>query len=240
MSAAGDPRSAQDSVREQLVAAALREPDPSRTAQTAVRDALVAAAVREHGATVRQGRRRRRRRTAGALVLALLGAAAAADATGLISVGEPVAPHPGLEVGDPRVTANLAGTTLVATAPDPERKTSWGIATYTSAGGHRCVIAGQVRANDQLGVERDGVFHPYSDLRPGICLDGQRGVSDVDTVGGAPPRTLVYGLTTEADPGTFVVRATGEEQPIEPVEGGAYLLVFDGRLAPGDLQRKQP
>ncbi len=69
------PRAAQSSVRDQLVAAAHREPDPSRTAQTALRDALVAAGVREHDGAVAaqrgQRRRRRHRRTAGFVVVAL-------------------------------------------------------------------------------------------------------------------------------------------------------------------------
>ena len=240
---AGDPRSAQNSVREQLVAAALREPDPARTGQTALRDALVAAGMREHagtsGARQRGRSRRRRRRATGVVVLALLGVAAGAQATGLISVGAPIEPHPGLKKGDPRVTANLAGITLVASAPDPERKTSWGVGIYTSAGGDECVIAGQVRAGNQLGLERDGVFHPYSDLRPGICMEGRTNVIDQTLVGGSPPRTLVYGRTTKPDePPTFILRATGEERTAEPVEGGAYLLVYDGALTPGDLTRK--
>jgi hypothetical protein len=245
VSGADDARAAQSSVRDQLVAAAQREPDPSRTAQTALRDALVAAGVREHDGAVaaQRGRRRRRRhrRTAGFVVVALLGAAAVAEGTGLISVGEPIKPNPGLEVGDPKVTAaNGDPMEVVATAPDPQRKVSYGVAIYTSAAGNRCVIAGQLRGN-QLGLERDGVFHRFSDLRPGICLEGGRRTSDVVNVEGNPPRTLIYGLQTDpAETGTVALRTTGEAQQIKPVRSGAWLLVFDGRLTPADFTLKRP
>jgi len=244
VSPADDPRAAQTSVRDQLVAAAHREPDPSRTAQTALRDALVAAGVREHDGAVAaqrgQRRRRRHRRTAGFVVVALLGAAAVAEGTGLISVGEPIKPNPGLE-GDPKITAaNGDPMEVVATAPDAQRKVSYGVAIYRSAAGHRCVIAGQLRGN-QLGLERDGVFHRFSDLRPGICLEGGRRTSDIVNVEGTPPRTLIYGLQTDpAETGTVTLRATGAAQQIKPVRGGAWLLVFDGRLTPADFTLKRP
>jgi hypothetical protein len=239
MSAAGDPRSAQNSIRDQLVAAAHREPDPSRTAQTALRDALVAAGVREHGSAVaaQSGRRRRRRRrTAGFVVVALLGATAVADGTGLISVGAPLQPNPGLEIGDPKVTAaNGERMEIVATAPDPERNVSYGVALYTSAAGNRCVIGGQLRGN-QLGLERGGTFHRFSSLRPGVCLEkGRERTSTSVHLDTTPPRTLLYGITTPDKAGAFRVRATGVRKVIEPARGGAWLLVFDGRLDGRDV-----
>ncbi|RKQ86783.1 hypothetical protein C8N24_4798 [Solirubrobacter pauli] len=245
MSAPDDPRAAQHSVRDQLVAAAEREPDPARTAQTALRDALVAAAIRDHGGAVVARRERRRRgrrlRTAGFVVVALLGAAAVADGTGLISSGEPIQPNPGLEIGDPKMTlADGAQIELVATAPDRERKVSYGVAIYTSGAGNRCVIAGQLRGN-QLGLERNGVFHRFSDLRPGVCLLRGDGVSSSMRIDSTPPRLLIYGRTRKpAEAGTFVVRSTGERRPIKPVRGGAWLLVFDGRTPLSDLDLDQP
>lgn len=247
MSAPDDPRAAQRSVRDQLVAAARREPDPARTGQTALRDALVAAALREDRGAIAAGRRRRRRhrrlRTTGFVVAALLGAAAVADGTGLISSGEPIQPNPGLEVGDPKVTlAEGAKVEVVATAPDRERNVSYGVAIYTSDAGNRCVIAGQLRGN-QLGLERDGTFHRFSNLRPGVCLEnGRERTSTSVNLDTTPPRTLLYGITTPDKAGSFTVRATGVRKVIEPARGGAWLLVFDGRLDGSDVdfQFKQP
>lgn len=245
MSAPDDPRAAQRSVRDQLVAAARREPDPARTGQTALRDALVAAALREDRGAIAAGRRRRRRhrrlRTTGFVVAALLGAAAVADGTGLISSGEPIQPNPGLEVGDPKVTlAEGAKVEVVATAPDRERNVSYGVAIYTSDAGNRCVIAGQLRGN-QLGLERDGVFHRFSDLRPGVCLLGGDGVSSSTRIDSTPPRLLIYGRTRRPEAaGTFVVRSTGERHPIKPARGGAWLLVFDGDVPLSDLKLERP
>ncbi|MDA0178743.1 hypothetical protein OJ997_00425 [Solirubrobacter phytolaccae] len=244
MSAADDPRAAQNSIRDQLVAAAHREPDPSRTAQTALRDALVAAGVREHESAVaaHRGRRRRRhRRTAGFAVLALLGATAVAEGTGLISVGEPIKPAPGLEASDPKITAaNGERMDIVATAPDEQRNVSYGLATYTSAAGNDCVIAGQLRGN-QLGLERYGTFHRFSDLRPGVCVeDGGQRTNDLVNVDSDPPRTLLYGITTPDKPGTVTLRATGEKRAIDPVDGGAWLLVYEGRLTVADFKLERP
>lgn len=244
MSAPDDPRAAQRSVRDQLVAAARREPDPARTGQTALRDALVAAALREDRGAIAAGRRRRRHRrlrTTGFVVATLLGAAAVADGTGLISSGEPIQPNPGLEVGDPKVTlAEGAKVEVVATAPDRERNVSYGVAIYTSDAGNRCVIAGQLRGN-QLGLERDGVFHRFSDLRPGVCLLGGDGVSSSTRIDSTPPRLLIYGRTRRPEAaGTFVVRSTGERHPIKPARGGAWLLVFDGDVPLSDLKLERP
>lgn len=240
MNAADDARTAQDSVRDQLVAAARREPDPSRTAQTALRDALVAAGVREYGeaAAARRTRRRRRRRATGAVVVALLGGAAAASATGLISVGEEIAPLADLPADDPRYARLPGGADLAIQADDPDRKLNWGVAVYTSRDGRDCLLAGQVRGN-LLGLERNGTFHPYSNLRTGACGDLKRmeQVNEIWYIEGRAPRTLVYGRTATPDKRFgFRLKSTGEERTVKPGRGGAYLFVYEGRIPGGDFE----
>jgi len=233
MSARDPSRAAQDAVRDQLVAAARREPDPARAAQTALRDQLVAAARRE---TVPVRRRRRRLKIAGLGVAVALGATAGATATGLISVGAPLPTPLDLDASDPRFgVTSPEGVDLVAQASDPGHKLKAGVAIYQSADGRRCVIAGEVRGT-ALGLERRGTFRPYSGLRTGACIapNGTR-VLDSIQIRSSPPRTLVFGRTTE--PG-FTVFPGGKPHRARLTRGGAFLFVFDGLLTPADLVRK--
>jgi hypothetical protein len=233
VSAGDDPRTAQDSVRDQLVAAAHREPDPSRTAQTHLRDALVAAGVRESGAAAPQRRRRRRWRATGLVVVGLLGAATVANATGLLSVGEEIPPLAGQDAGS-RYAPLPGGRDLAMTADDPDRKLNWGVAVYTSRDGSDCAIGGLVQGN-RIGLERNGVFRPFGDDFPGSCGDLQRLGQMIEFVyvEGEHPRTIVYGRTASPDkPFGFRLKSTGEAKTLRPARGGAFLFVYDGHIKP--------
>lgn len=235
-----DPRAAQDSIRDQLVAAARREPDPSRTAQTHLRDALVAAGVREYGgAAAARRRRRRHRRTTGLVVVGLLGAAAAANATGLISVGEELPPLSDIPA---RPADGPAGGEIVLTADDPKSDLDWGVSIYTARDGSECMLAGQVRTG-RLGLERDGVFRPYSERQPASCGDLKVLPQMIDqlVIESGTPRTLIFGRTRAPDtPVGFRLKRTGEERTVRSSRGGAFLFVYDGRLHPSELELLDP
>jgi hypothetical protein len=241
VSASDEPRTAQNSVRDQLVAAAHREPDPSRTAQTHVRDALVAAGVREYGAAAPQRRRRRRRRATGLVVIGLLGAATVANATGLLSVGEEIPPLADREAGS-RYAPVSGDRDIVMTADDPDRKLNWGVAVYTSRNGSDCALGGQVQGN-RIGLERNGVFRPFSDDFPGSCGNLKRLPQMVEFlhIEGEHPRTIVYGRTSTPDKRFgFRLKSTGETKTVSPGRGGAFLFVYDGRVMPDAIDTFKP
>jgi hypothetical protein len=203
-------------------------PDPPRSARDQLLDQLMAAARREE-ASERPPRRRRRRRGL-ALVIALgLGAAAAAGAAELISTGAPVGNR---SLSDPRFQPAPAGAPeLVAKAPDPRTGTTWGVGVYTSAAGRDCAVAGEVRGLT-LGVVRDGRFHAYVRGTSGACASDDKLPLTFDRLTPpGPPRTIVYGRTRRPDR-TVVVEVDGKTYSTRPARGGAFLFVFDGRLAP--------
>jgi hypothetical protein len=202
----------------------------SRAVQDAIRDQLVAAALAE--------RPRRRRRTAFAVAAgaALLGATAMAQATGVLAVGKPIQTlMPGAD--RERLSRYRApqGATLSVTAQDPHYRHAWGVGVYTSAEGKDCAIAGHVLGT-RLGRERDGRFHPYGRDVTGTCgdLDQLGQMHDLLMIDGPSPRTVVYGRTTK--PGLVEFRYRGHRKAAQPGYGGAFLLVFDGAVAAGDLR----
>jgi hypothetical protein len=231
----GASRAAQDAVRDQLIVAWRRQ-RASRTGQDAVRDQLVAAGEGRPSPAARQ--RRRRRRTTGLIVVALLGAAAAAEATGLISVGDPL-PNTIADrrPDDPRFAAARPGSPeLVATAPDPEYPLAWGVGIYTARDRRDCVIAGQVRGRS-LGLERAGSFRPYDDVSTGACADVDRRPLLLDrlAVGGPRPRTIVFGRTATPDR-PVVLSVRGERHTAQPGRGGGFLIVVTGALSASEVR----
>jgi hypothetical protein len=242
-----DPaRAIQDALRDQLVAAARREPDPSRAAHNALRDALTQAARREHeraGAAPvpARPRRRRRRRAAAVTALTLLGAAAAAQATGLISVGDPIPPLSERRASEAPVPPQNLGVDLVATAPDRGGRPAWGVAVYRADDGRECAIAGQLRGRT-LGLIENGRFRPYSDLKAGACGDLSRTPILLDRllVRGNPTRSIVYGRTAASNRPVRVSVSGGQPRSATPGRGGGFLFVFDGVVDPGRLRVLAP
>lgn len=193
---------------------------------------LYRAAVREMGGQVVVARRRRRiRRLVVASTVALVALVAAAGAARLISVGEPL-----VEVKDlPQELAPGSGEGVLAvTAPDPQAPLPWAVRVYTSRSGESCAIAGQLRART-LGVIRDGVFRAYRDDERGICADLQQSPLVFGTrYFASPARTLVYG---RAAPDIDRLRVQGPDgtKTVAPAVGGAFLLVYEGRVPVAEL-----
>jgi len=198
-----------------------------RKVQDAVRDQLVAAAVREHQALARPRRRRRRWQVAGVLVLAGFGVAAGAQGTGLLSEGRPLdRPFPGV-LDDARVRA-VDGPRLTATVPDPGSRYPFGVGVFTSRTGLDCVLAGQA-LGDKLGLLRDGRFHPYGPEVPGVCVDLERIPKHLDLLqlGG---KTLVYGLTAPGRTPPAAMLYEGRRYEPTLGRGGSFLFVIDARV----------
>jgi hypothetical protein len=201
--------------------------DPSPSAKEQLRAQLMEAGRREEALERRAARpRHRRRRAVGLSVALVLAAGAAAGAADLISTGEPLP--------DSTFTGNNykplvpGAPQLVAKAADPEGDAGWGVGIYTAANGDDCAIAGQVRGVS-LGLVRDGRFLPYTSDSTGACGDlGQLAIMiDKQSIGGARPRTIVYGRTR--DPNRFVLaEANGKTYRTRPARGGAFLFVFAG------------
>lgn len=203
----------------------------TRRAQDSVRDQLVAAALAE--------RPRRRRRTTAVIAVAavLLGATAVAEATGLLAVGEPIESlMPPKDAEHFTRYRAQDGVTVAATANDPDYRYGWGVGVYTSKDGEDCAMAGNVLGNT-LGSERDGRFHPYGPAVSGSCGDLGRLelMSDSLRVKGEHPRTIVYGRTR--DPGRRVeFEYRGERRPATTGTGGGFVIVFEGILGPSEFR----
>jgi hypothetical protein len=201
----------------------------SRSAQDAVREQLVAVAVGE------RPRRRRRTTVAIALVAVLLGATAVAEATRLLAVGEPIETLVPAEEAESFARYRAPhGIIVVVTAPDPDHRYDWGVGVYTTAAGKDCAIAGHVLGT-RLGRERDGRFHPYGPKVTGACgdLDRLPQLLDQLTIGGPHPRTLLFGRTKRAE---LAFMHRGERRSARAGRGGAILLVLEGKVAPGELK----
>jgi hypothetical protein len=209
---------------------------PPSTARDELRAQLMAAARREQArldASPKRRKRRWRRRGFGVGVAILLGGAVAATATDLISTGEPVRDR---GFSPPRFQPAQPGALdLVAKASDPARG-AWGVAIYSNAEGLSCAIAGQVRGN-QLGVVRDGRFHPYAADSRGACgkLGRRSMIADTLTVRGAEPRTILYG---RARPGerTVIAEDAGTPKVAKTARGGGFIFVFKGEHSLADLR----
>jgi hypothetical protein len=212
--------------------------DPRQSAKEQLRAQLMEAGRREE-ALERQAslpRRRRRRRTIGLSVALVLAAGAAAGAADLISTGEPVPDT--TSTGRNYQPAAPGAPQVVAKAADPEGDAGWGVGIYTATNGDDCVIAGQVRGVS-LGVIRDGRFLPYKADRTGSCGDLSALPIMIDklSIGGAHPRTIVYGRTR--DPNRFVIaEADGKTYRTRPARGGAFLFVFAGERTKLDVHTR--
>ena len=220
----------------------MSRPEPTTTAREELRTQLLAAARREEAkpeAVAKRRRRRRQRRGLGLGVAVLLGGAVAATATDLISTGEPVrdSGHSG-----PQYRPAVPGSPdLVAQAKDPDGKTTWGVGVYTSANKLSCAIAGRVRGN-QLGTVRDGTFHPYRADSRGACskLGPRRAIiSDLLMIGGAQPRTIVFGRARAGEP-TVLADAFGKTHRAPTHRDGGFIFVFKGRPADAQLGARLP
>jgi hypothetical protein len=202
---------------------------PRRTASEQLLDQLMEAARRDEALHGPPRRARRRRRALGLLAAVLLGGAAAAGAAELISTGEPVRDR---SASSPRYEPPAGrGPELVTKAPDSAGGAAWGVAVYTSGSGEDCALAGQVRGVE-LGVIRAGRFHPYARGTTGTCADLSRVrvMHDRLTITGAAPRTVVFGRTSKPER-TVVVDVDGRTYSARPARGGAFVFVFDGKLA---------
>ena len=218
----------------------MSRPEPTTTAREELRAQLLAAARREEAkpeAVAKRRRRRRQRRGLGLGVAVLLGGAVAATATDLISTGEPVRDS-GFSGEQYRPVAGAPD--LVAQAKDPENATLWGVGVYESANGQSCVIAGQVRGR-QLGTIRDDKFHPYREDSRGACGKLGRRPMVVDTlnVGGAAPRTIIFGRARPGEP-YVLVNSGGKPRREATARGGGFILVYEGRVSDAEVNPRLP
>jgi hypothetical protein len=104
----------------------------------------------------------------------------------------------------------------------------WGVSVYTSRAGQTCGVVGQVNGLT-LGRLLGGDFHPFvRGTVPGICRRADQRLV-FDYYQRAPGRTIVYGI---AKPGVkrVVVRADGKDYPAPTGRGGAFVLVFRGKV----------
>lgn len=208
-------------------------PGPRRSASEQLLDQLMEAARRDEAlARPPQRSRRGRRRAIGLLAAVLLGGAAAAGAAELISTGEPV---PNGTIRNPRYDpAAKDSPAIVTKASDPTGAAPWGVGIYTSNEGQACAVAGQIRGV-QLGVIRNGTFHPFERGTSGACADLSRLplFSDRMFVRGAQPRTILYGRTSRPER-EVTVSLNGKTFSARPARGGAFVFVFDGNLLPSE------
>ena len=219
----------------------MSRPEPTTTAREALREQLLAAARREQAKpaeVAKRRRRRRQRRGLGLGVAVLLGGAVAATATDLISTGEPVRDS-GFS-GEKYRPAVPGAPDLVAQAPDPDGGTTWGVGVYESANGLSCAIAGHVRGT-QLGLMRDGTFHPYRADSRGACgrLGSRPVIFDTMTFGGAKPRTLLFGRTRAAG-GTVLAQDGAKVRTARTARDGGFIFVYEGRHTIGELNPRLP
>ncbi len=219
----------------------MSRPEPTTTAREELREQLLAAARREEAkpeAVAKRRRRRRQRRGLGLGVAVLLGGAVAATATDLISTGEPVRDS-GFS-GEQYRPAVPGAPDLVAQAKDPDGKTTWGVGVYTSVNNLSCAIAGRVRGN-QLGTLRDGTFRPYRADSRGACTKLGRRPIILDTlnVGGAQPRTIIFGRTRPGEP-YVLADYDGKTHRVATARGGGFILVFEGRVSDAVVNPRLP
>jgi hypothetical protein len=215
--------------------------DPSRGAHDALREQLAEAAQREFAAaraTTARRPRRRRRWAIGLVLGASFGVAAAAGAGSLISTGEPV-PDTTLPGGVYR-PADSQTPQLAIKATDPEGEAPWGVAIYTAANGQPCALLGQVRGVS-VGVIRDGRFHPFAVGTTGMCgsLEHLPQITDMRFVGGARPRTILWGRAN-ATARRMLVTVRGERHEAPVGHGGAFLFVFSGRYSVEEFRTLAP
>jgi hypothetical protein len=203
--------------------------DDMLPALRSVGDQLHEAARRELAPA--QRRRRRRRRVLVIAIGLLLLAAAVAGAARLIAVGEPV--------NDTRQGEELAPREpgrIVVRASDPDGGLPWAARTYTSRDGRECILAGRQRGFT-LGVIRGGSFHAYPPDARGVCGDlASTGLLQSSVTFTEPQlRTVVFGRTK---PGVTSVLVEGPGRPREVRVGpdGAFLLLYDGRVAANEVQ----
>lgn len=195
-----------------------------RRVQDAVRDQLVAAAVREHRP---RPRRRRRLRVVGVLLVGGFSVAAGAQGTGLLSEGKALdRPFPGVLEG-PEVRAT-DGPRVTITAPSPDPRYRFGVGVFTSETGLDCVLAGSA-LGQRLGIVRAGRFHPYGDDVPGVCVDLERlpRMQDLMHVGG---KTLVFGLARASHTPPPPLTYDGKRYEPQLGRGGSFLFVIDARV----------
>lgn len=193
--------------------------DPPITALVELRENLREAARRD---IVQRVPRRRRRRALLVSAAVLLGSTAVAGAANLISSGQPV---PGV-YKQPARYQSANGLQVAIKAHD--KPLAWGVAVYTSRAGEQCAIVGRVNGAT-LGQLTGGQFHAYRPGHPGPCgsVSTPRGLFyDVISLDG---RTVVYG---RARPGVRRVVASidGKRYPAPTGLGGAFVLVFSGRV----------
>jgi hypothetical protein len=205
-----------------------RQDDDMLPALRSVGDQLHEAARRELAPVQR---RRRRRRVLVVAVGLLLLAAAAAGAARLIAVGEPVSDTRQGEGLAPRSPGQIA-----VRASDPDGGLPWAGRTYTSRDGRECILVGRQRGFS-LGVIRGDTFHAYPPDARGVCGNLARVGLLQSAVTFTEPqvRTVVFGRTK---PGVTAVRVEGPGRPRDVRVGpaGAFLLLYDGRVAANQVR----
>ena len=207
--------------------------DDMLPALRSVGDQLHEAARRELAPM--QRRRRRRRRVLAIAVGLLLLDAAVAGAARLIAVGEPVDDTRQGEGLGPRSPGQI-----VVRASDPDGGLPWAGRAYTNRDGRECILVGRQRGFS-LGVIRDDTFHAYRPDARGVWGDlAHTGLLQSAVTFTEPQvRTVVFGRTK---PGATSVRVEGPGRPHDVRVGpaGAFLLLYDGRVAANPGARHAP
>jgi hypothetical protein len=188
-----------------------------------LRDHFREAARRDIEARPRRRRDRRRPVLLIAAGLALCGGAAAGAAQ-LLSTGEPVknAYTPAARYRSPN------GYHIVLKAHAPVLP--WGVAIYTTRDGEECILYGRVNGA-ALGLLQGGKFRPYAPNHSAACRDIDRKPYLLTDLSFRDGVSLLYG---RVGPGKtrFTVVVDGKSVSTPAGEGGAFLLVFKGRVMP--------
>jgi hypothetical protein len=115
---------------------------------------------------------------------------------------------------------------LAVRAPGRGDEPALGVGIYEARNGSRCALVGQLRGSS-LGVYSGGVFRPYAPDRQGSCREAGRAFHSTAPLGGA---TALYGRAAGRTR-TVVVTLDGERFSAPAGPGGAFLFVFDGKVA---------
>lgn len=193
---------------------------------------LVSAAERQPAA---RQRRFRLGRPAFIAIAASLLVAGAAGAGVLISVGDPVESR---DDAPPR-SRPASAPQFAVTARDPDGRLPWAARIYTSRKGAPCIVAGRAKGK-QLGQLIGDEFRPLPADAYGACgfLTPRRLFFTAGAAPGETNRSLVYGRAGSAVKSLTVETPKGrQEVPLGP--GGAFLLVFEGKLDPRDVSLRR-
>lgn len=193
---------------------------------------------RERAGRRAPGGRRAQRAVMIALAALLLSAAVAGAVRLLTDDGPPVPGERQLPNDIKRAPADRS--LALARADDPHGSLSWGLRSYASSSGGRCLVAGRLK-DGRLGVLRDGRFRPFASDAPGVCSprDAHSLVAN-QVYPGTDPRTALFGFVDRTITSARV-QSGGRSTPVPIATDGTFLVVWTGTRPPaGTLILKGP